>query len=217
MSRKNGQGHDHYPPNEPVYADDRFFATLDPTTRRIRSPGGRWVLYTDTVGFIRKLPTQLVAAFRATLEEVRNASILIHVINPSHSDWKDHEKTILSVLRELKADTIPLIRVFTHADRLTRESRTALTKNADYLVSSLTGEGMDILKEGIENLLDQNLLDVNMLINHQQHHLMPLIYRAGRVLSQEVVEQGTRLRVRIDEANWGKIKKQMDATPKEKL
>src|SRR5205823_7996443 len=83
-----------------VYADDKLFATLDPTTRRIRLPSGRVILFSDTVGFIRQLPTELVAAFRATLEEITNADLLLSVVDASDPAWEDQEKTVGDLLAQ---------------------------------------------------------------------------------------------------------------------
>src|SRR6185295_9828074 len=92
-----------------VYADDKLFATLDPTTRRAQLPSGHTILFTDTVGFIRKLPTELVAAFRATLEETASADLLVHVVDASDPDWPGQAQTVLEILKDLKMDQLPLL------------------------------------------------------------------------------------------------------------
>lgn len=94
-------------PGPGVLADDKLFATLDPTTRRVKLPGGRWALFVDTVGFIQRLPHALVAAFHATLEEARDADVLVHVIDASNPAWPDQKKVVEEVLNELDADGVP--------------------------------------------------------------------------------------------------------------
>jgi len=104
-----------------VYAENMLFATLDPTTRKVKLPGYKThpeVLLTDTVGFIQKLPTQLVAAFRATLEEVREADVLLHIMDVSHPSWQKQERAVWKVLSEIDADDKPIIRVFNKIDQL---------------------------------------------------------------------------------------------------
>ena len=103
-----------------VYADDKLFATLDPTTRRVRLPSGRIILFSDTVGFIRKLPTQLVAAFRATLEEVATADLLIHVVDASDLDWREQSQTVITLLEDLKMGQLPRVTAYNKIDLLSK-------------------------------------------------------------------------------------------------
>src|SRR5262249_31324196 len=101
-----------------VRAEDRLFATPDPTTRRVTLPGGQHVLFTDTVGFIQKLPTELVAAFRATLEEIREATLLLHVLDITHPNAEQQTQTVLDTLKELDADNRPILTVLNKVDKL---------------------------------------------------------------------------------------------------
>ncbi len=108
-----------------VYADDKLFATLDPTTRRVRLPSGHIALFTDTVGFIRKLPTELVASFRATLEETAVADLLIHVVDASDLGWEEQSQTVLRILKDLHMDKLPVLTAFNKMDRLSSSQRTS--------------------------------------------------------------------------------------------
>ncbi len=191
-----------------VYADDKLFATLDPTTRRVKLPAGRAVLFTDTVGFIQKLPTELVAAFRATLEEVSEASLLVHVIDASIPDWKEQQRTVLDVIKNLGADKIPMITVFNKADVAPKNFQrlgSRLRGNDGFHISGKTGLGLNELLSAIEQKLDENLIEVNFDLPHTKQRLMSDIYRTAHILEQNATATGTNLRLRIDPANWEKI------------
>lgn len=145
-----------------VLAEDKLFATLDPITRKLRLPGGGNVLLTDTVGFIQRLPTQLVAAFRATLEEVTDADVLLHVIDASHPNVEEHVKAVLQILEDLEASDQPIITVLNKIDQVTDAEKLERLKQAvdnPVEISALTGEGlMDLLAE-IESLTKDLLLE----------------------------------------------------------
>jgi len=125
-----------------VYADDKLFATLDPITRRVRLPSGNVILFSDTVGFIRKLPTQLIASFRATLEEIGNADLVLHLIDGSDPARENHQKAVEEILKDLKLDTLARVTVFNKMDRLTPAQRDALSRQGDALISAGTGDGL---------------------------------------------------------------------------
>ena len=137
----------------PVYADNKLFATLDPTTRRIRLPGGKIVLFTDTVGFIRKLPTHLIAAFSSTLEETLDADVLLHLVDASHPDRMQQAQTVLEILRSLEKPGKPvkerIITAYNKADLLP-QADAALESSDSVLVSALKGTNLDKLLEKIE-------------------------------------------------------------------
>lgn len=133
-----------------VYADNLLFATLDPTTRRIRTPSAHILLFTDTVGFIQKLPTQLVAAFRATLEESANADILIHVIDASDPNWEDQEKAVLEVLKSLDMERLPRLRAFNKIDLASPSQKRRMEGAEGFLISAQTGEGIKPFLEAVE-------------------------------------------------------------------
>ena len=135
---------------------DKFFVTLDPTLRKVILPGGRAVLLSDTVGFIKKLPHQLVAAFKATLEEVRASDLLLHVIDIAHPQWQDQEQAVAAVLEELGMATKPLISLYNKVDKLPHPEAIAfLSRRPQSVVASAnTGAGLSELKTVIAEMLE---------------------------------------------------------------
>jgi len=135
---------------------DKFFATLDPTLRKVILPGGRAILISDTVGFIKKLPHQLVAAFKATLEEVRSADLLLHVIDISHPQWQHQEQAVTALLEELGVAAKPLINLYNKMDKLPNPEAVAfLTRGPrSVVISARTGTGLAELKKGIVEALE---------------------------------------------------------------
>ncbi len=135
---------------------DKFFVTLDPTLRKVILPGGRPVLLSDTVGFIKKLPHQLVAAFKATLEEVRASDLLLHVIDIAHPQWQDQEQAVAAVLEELGMATKPLISLYNKVDKLPHPEAIAfLSRRPQSVVTSAnTGAGLSELKTVIAEMLE---------------------------------------------------------------
>ena len=154
-----------------ILAENILFATLDPTTRRVKLPGYKThpeVLLTDTVGFIQKLPTQLVAAFRATLEEVKEADVLVHIVDVSNPCWRKQEVSVTTVLEEIGAGDKPIVRVFNKLDLLDPEDAEMLKYEAacaeDFSVgiSSLTGEGLSDFVAVVEDALSDLLVPVEL-------------------------------------------------------
>ncbi len=208
LIRTNGDG---------VYADDKLFATLDPTARRVRLPGGQPALFVDTVGFIQKLPHHLVAAFHATLEEVSRAQLLVHVLDASDPRWPEHRQVVLDVLKTLGADGLPRMDVFNKADLLTPAQRAALEREGRLLISAAkggpeAGQSLDPFLAVVGARLDEFLSAKEFVLPHARRDLLPFLYRAGRVLSEEPTARGTRFRVRIAPQNWGHIQKQLYGT-----
>lgn len=179
-----------------VYAADQLFATLDPTTRRIALPGGREVLITDTVGFIQKLPTALVAAFRATLEEITEADLLLHVVDITHGNAEQQAATVMKVLEELDATEQPVITALNKVDELS-EPETVRAQIADLpnsvAISALTGWGLDHLLSRIEKVLTEELVDVRLLLPYQRGDLLSLLHQRGVVQEEEHTASGTRV------------------------
>jgi len=188
-----------------VYADDKLFATLDPTTRRVKLPAGRTVLFTDTVGFIQKLPTELVAAFRATLEEVAEATLLIHVVDAAAHDWVEQQKTVLEVIKTLGAENIPMITVFNKIDLVPEKLRQTLERKDNYCISGKNGDGLAALLAAIEKKLDGGLIEVAFDLPHDKQRLLSDIYRTAHILAQKSTAEGTHFRLLIDPANWKKM------------
>jgi len=181
-----------------VVAENRLFATLDPTTRHILLPGNQEALLTDTVGFIQKLPTHLVAAFRATLEEVTDADILLEVVDVSHENAIEQSETVREILEELHAGEKPRLTALNKIDLLddVRELDTTLYPNA-VPVSALKGIGLENLREKIAQVLAESMHTVQVLIPYNRTELVELFHRRGRVAREEHTPEGTLLTGRL--------------------
>jgi GTP-binding protein HflX len=188
-----------------IYVADQLFATVDPTTRRVTLPGGREVLFTDTVGFIQRLPTTLVAAFRATLEEIGDADVLIHVLDISHPNAQEQADTVRKVLEELEVGEIPRIVALNKVDRVgagTPGEVDALAVElgipTDHVaISALHGWGLDTLLQRIETVLDRENVDLDVTIPYNRQDLVSLFRERGRITGEEYVEEGIRLSGRL--------------------
>jgi len=174
-----------------VFVANQLFATLDPTTRRVDLPAGHTALFTDTVGFIQKLPTQLVAAFRATLEEIAEADLLLHLVDASHPNAREQIKAVEMTLGEIDAAHVPVILVLNKTDRLdNREEALELVQNYPDLVvavSALTGEGMTDLLREVERELYDTYVPISVRLPFDQGQLISLFHEQGQV---ETVEHG---------------------------
>lgn len=190
-----------------VLAEDKLFATLDPTTRRVKLPNGREILLTDTVGFIQRLPTGLVEAFRSTLEEVNEADLLIHVLDFTHPNSQEHSTTVEKVLKELGADTKPRIVALNKIDMFEgdeggvlspEEVTTEFELPAEYIpISASKGLGIDLLLQAIEKELDKSLVEITALIPYGQEELVAMFHQNAVVEKEEFREGGTYLKGRI--------------------
>ena len=192
-----------------VLADDKLFATLDPTTRRVKLPGGRLALFVDTVGFIQRLPHHLVAAFHATLEEARDSDFVVHVLDAANPSWPDQKKVVEDVLKTLGADTLPRLDLFNKSDALSVSQRAQAKREGRLLVSARTGEGLPRFLSLVESRLEMGLVDRTFVLPHQRLDLLPLIYGVGRIVSEKPVSGGTRFRVKLDDKNWGGLQKEL--------
>ncbi len=185
-----------------VYIADQLFATLDPTTRRVTLPGGTVILLTDTVGFIQKLPADLIAAFRATLEEVTEADLLLHVIDASHPQAREQARAVYATLKEIDAGDVPVINVLNKIDRLPDPDAAcaALGNLADSVaVSALTGQGLDNLLRHIEEVLEAEMTRLDVLIPFERGDLVGLFHERGLIDKEEYRETGTRIVGRLPE------------------
>ena len=193
-----------------VLAEDKLFATLDPTTRRVDLPGGRAVLMTDTVGFINNLPTMLIAAFRATLEEINEATLLVHVVDVTHANAIEQFATVNEVLEELGADGKPTIIALNKADQIDTVSEEYLARLRDVIgtewpvvtVSGFTGFGVEALMGEIELGLEaeQRFVDVELVVPFSRHDLVDRFHTTGRVEETSYDERGTVLTGKLPEA-----------------
>ncbi|MHB9132757.1 MAG: GTPase HflX [Armatimonadota bacterium] len=171
-----------------VFVEDKLFATLDPTTRDVLFPNGTRALVSDTVGFIRNLPTQLVAAFRATLEEVKSAEILIHVVDASNPGWVEQVDTVNRVLHELEVDDKPTIMAFNKMDQVEDPLVTrhlALRYPYPVFLSANKGEGIDELENTLLDIIRAQWQDVDATLPLSAGDLVAEIHKRGEVLDEE--------------------------------
>ncbi|MFH1368890.1 MAG: GTPase HflX [Elusimicrobiota bacterium] len=189
-----------------VYADDKLFATLDPTTRQVKLPNGRIALFTDTVGFIKKLPHSLVAAFHATLEEISLSSCLVHVIDASHADYENQVRTVLSVLKELGAEKIPVINVYNKADLLLKEQRARLSRDGALLISARFGNGVEQLLSRIENIVVPKVYRHSIRVPYSKTRLLGQIHKLAVVKKREYTEKNVKLNIETTKEHWNKIR-----------
>jgi GTP-binding protein HflX len=188
-----------------VYVENQLFATLDPTTRQVVLPGGQTVLLTDTVGFIQKLPTQLVAAFRATLEEISEADMLLHVLDITHPNAQEHEQTVKATLQELGVANHPMLTVLNKIDCMEGIGEGDLEFLAADLnlpqhyiaVSAQQKWGLDTLLTRIERTLARGMALLDAVIPYHRNDLVSLWRQRGVVEYQEFEAEGTHLKGRI--------------------
>jgi len=181
-----------------VLTENKLFATLDPTTRHITLPGNQEALLTDTVGFIQKLPTRLIAAFRATLEEVIDADLLLEVVDISHENAIEQIETVNEVLHELEADEKPRVTALNKIDLLDDPSEvdTSLYPHA-VAVSALQKVGLDALLAQISQVLAASMEEIQVIIPYNKSELVELFHRRGRVEQEEHRSNGTFIAGRI--------------------
>jgi GTP-binding protein HflX len=183
-----------------VYVADKLFATLDPTTRRVNMFDGHFALFTDTVGFIQKLPTTLVAAFRATLEEIAEADLLIHVIDITHPQSHEQARAVYQTLTEIEADHIPILTALNKIDGLTDPDR-AREALSDFpsavAISALTGEGIQDLLSKVHSFLYEDYIPIHIYLPYQQGGLISLFQEQGQVERMEQVAGGVEIQGRI--------------------
>jgi len=185
-----------------VMAKDMLFATLDPTMRAVALPDGTEIILSDTVGFISDLPTQLVAAFRATLEEVLDADLIVHVRDIAHPETEEQAGDVMAILRDLGvAETAPQIEVWNKMDRVEPAQAEALRAMADrrdtvFAVSALTGEGVDAMLAAIAQTLSPPRHQSELALSHEDGRRRAWLFDQGVVEAEEAGEAETRLTVR---------------------
>lgn len=186
-----------------VLAKDMLFATLDPTMRAVRLPTGKDVILSDTVGFISDLPTQLVAAFRATLEEVLEADLIIHVRDISHPETEEQARDVRTILADLGVDEhSKQIELWNKADLLSEAQQIGFAERADsnekvFLGSSVTGQGLDILFDAMTDLLDDTRHTEDLRLVHSEGRARAWLYAEGVVEDERPQDEGSLVRV-----NW---------------
>ena len=188
-----------------VLAANQLFATLDPTTRRMALPSGHEIMLTDTVGFIQKLPTMLVASFRATLEEVTEANVLLHVVDLSHKNMDEQVGAVEEVLEELEAGNKLVITALNKVDQVDLTDPAQAERLRDALaaypnavaISAQTGEGLDTLRTLMDDLLHAQMAPVDVLIPYNHGELVSFFHQYGFVETEEHLAEGTHLTGRM--------------------
>jgi GTP-binding protein HflX len=190
-----------------VLTEDRLFATLDATTRRHQLPGGETVYLTDTVGFVRKLPHQLVEAFKSTLDVVVEADLLVHVVDASAPDPAAQMKAVREVLTEIGAGHVPELVVFNKTDVATpgAVSRLQASEPGSLAMSALTGAGAEGLLIAIGDRLRAMSTLVEVLVPFERGEVMASVHRSGQVMSEESSEGGMLYTVRLDDASANRL------------
>lgn len=183
-----------------VLIADMLFATLDPTTRRVTRPGGKEILFTDTVGFIQKLPTHLVAAFRATLEEITEADLILHLVDITHQNALEQAAAVEATLRAIGAVESPVLVALNKIDRLSDPDEVSelIAEFPNSLaISAQTGQGIEVLLARIESVFDANLISVRVHVPYQQGELVAMLHQHAHVEREEHGPEGTLIEARI--------------------
>lgn len=184
--------------NSDIYAKDQLFATLDPTTRQLTLPNKQEIILTDTVGFIQRLPHQLIAAFRSTLEVVTEADLLVHVIDVSHELYKEQAAAVHEVLKEIGAETKPVITVYNKIDKLPTDSKLAdrLALEEDTVcISAAKKLNLETLQQMIESHLKSKAVEVTLCIPYAETAKAAQLHETTNVLEQEYTENGAVMKV----------------------
>lgn len=180
--------------NSEVYVADQLFATLDPTTRRVELPGGHTILLTDTVGFIQKLPTALVAAFRATLEEITEADLLLHVIDVTHPNAQEQAQAVHETLQAIEAVNIPVLTALNKIDRLSNPEAAMMALDDRFPtsigISALKGFGLDVLLAKINEQLFETYVPISIFLSYREGNLIALMHEHGKIDREEHVQGG---------------------------
>ncbi len=195
-----------------IYADDKLFATLDPTTKRVRLPGGGWALLTDTVGFIQKLPHNLVAAFRSTLEETAHADLILHIHDLSSPQMKLQHAAVQEALKDLELAGIPVINVYNKIDAVPgyRDSFELLRRNRPVFVSALTGEGIEELMGRIQTTLAAKWGDYELTLPAGRQKLLSEIYKSALVKNAVYGPKEIKVSLKATKENYQRFLKLLD-------
>jgi GTPase len=196
-----------------IYVADQLFATLDPTTRRIELPNRSEILLSDTVGFIQKLPTTLVAAFRATLEEITEADLLLHVVDSSHPNANQHIEAVEDTLAEIDASDMPRILVMNKLDNLGNRNSDLTLIDAYASIVSISAKnniGLDTLAQSIIDALDQHKIMMKISLPYQNGKEYSYLYENKHILSESTGELGWQLSLRIPKTLYNQYKIYID-------
>ena len=196
-----------------VLAEDKLFATLDPVVRRITLENGTEALLSDTVGFINKLPHDLISAFKSTLEEVADADLILHIVDISCPFYDKQMQVVENVLSSLNAGNIPRLTVYNKTDLLNdplNDPACRVPAEGRIFVSAFTGEGLNELLTMTEKELNSSKKEIEILVPYSKYEAIPIIRERGILLSEEHLENGTKIKALLDEADIGILKKILD-------
>ncbi len=186
-----------------IPANDRLFDTLDTTTRRLRIDESTEVLLSDTVGFIRKLPTHLIEAFKATLEELSFADVLLHVIDISNPEWEEQARVVDDLIRQLGAESTPCLRIFNKCDRYIG----ILPHGEDVVcISAKSGEGAEALVRRLSQMLDRGKRQVSLLLPYSAAGLLDTLNREAKLLRADYTESGIEVEAVVQPELYGRVK-----------
>jgi GTP-binding protein HflX len=192
--------------NAGVLTENRLFATLDPTTRRLAMPGGETVLITDTVGFVRNLPHGLVEAFKSTLEVAAEAELLVHVVNSAAANPEAQIDAVRVVLEEIGADTVPELLVFNKSDLdPVTAARLVEDHHGSVAVSAITGEGVETFLRTLGDRVRSLTVVHELLIPYERGDVLASVHREGEVVSTVTEDSGVRVRARLSDASAGRL------------
>ncbi len=194
-----------------VLQEDKLFATLDPTTRGYKLPGGQNILLTDTVGFIRKLPHHLVEVFGSTLEEAKYCDVILHVVDASDENWDKNIETVYSTLKQLKIDENsgkPVITVFNKIDRISKDDLVGvrdLRADKTLYISAATGQGLPELASAIEEILRNQKSYIRHTFAYSEAGLTGLIHKYGEIQTEEYLDDGIFIEAYVPKSILGKL------------
>ena len=194
-----------------VLQEDKLFATLDPTTRGYKLPGGQNILLTDTVGFIRKLPHHLVEAFGSTLEKAKYCDVILHVVDASDENWDKNIETVYSTLKQLKIDENsgkPMITVFNKIDRISKDDLVGvrdLRADKTLYISAATGQGLPELASAIEEILRNQKSYIRHTFAYSEAGLTGLIHKYGEIQTEEYLDDGIFIEAYVPKSILGKL------------
>lgn len=181
-----------------IPANDRLFDTLDTTTKKLKISDTLEVFINDTVGFIRKLPHHLIRAFKATLEELKFADVLLHVIDVSDENYELKKEVVENVIKDIGAEHIPIINLYNKADMT--------DKNLGIMISAKNGQGIDEIFNAISQTLSLNKHVLEVLLPYDKGYITELIHKDGKIISEDHTELGTAIKVECDDKLFGRIK-----------
>ena len=189
-----------------VLSENKLFATLDPTTRSMELPNGEKVLLTDTVGFIRKLPHNLIEAFKSTLEEAKYADIIVHVVDVSNPDYEQQMSTVYATLKQLGVEGKPVITLFNKCDVLP-EKPAAKDLHADYTynISAVRGNGLEAFKECLQEIILKSRIRIERVFPYSEAGKIQLIRQFGQLESEEYTEDGIKVLAYVPKEIEGKL------------